>query len=696
MVDSLDPELSAQLRAYCQVLDAVPDRPLHRVPNEAPVRMGHGAVSRRRVRPLTVWAGVAGLIVLVAVVAVVVFSGLTQPDRPRDRESFLADIPLGETRPLATAPISGRVSGASAWTGTELVIWGGAQPGGAEGYVPLSDGAIYNPRSNTWRDLAAAPISARFNANTVWTGSEMIVWGGTGTSGLLGDGAAYNPTTNTWRMIAKSPLGPRSSSDTLWTGSEMLVVSGATKPTGAIRSHGAVNTSVEAAAYDPANDRWRELPDAPGTSTLPYPRAVWTGTQAFFLLDGSRGRSAGAPQVFAGYDPGTNQWVDQPQSDLVPNADHIAWPVWTGNKVLILGSGPGPSAAYDPISRAWTPLTAAPGVLGDYPVWSGQEALFWSGREEGLAYNPASNTWRGYDAGNLSRRGDGVARAWTGEAMLAWGGYTQGSGANDGIAYRPASIQSGSTELTLGAGTPFVPPTRKDGDQTVMSLTLLNGDTIDLQYPTSLGLEKLKFTPATGIDWHPDGAPADCCSRQPEIRHGTIEQVFAGRAPTKTYAGRDGRVVEYFTGTTTNYLAFQIGRWVVAVPDYDPGSRFAASNPPMTDQQRATYAAKVSGHETTDGSLVLDALEPLTLARAKFDVDLGDGKVIIMYRNCDTNEQVPAGTHGFTVDADSPSTGTWLCYARIPIVVHITGSRSFQQQLTEGLQIPANHQSAYG
>jgi len=35
---------------------------------------------------------------------------------------------VGEWRPMAAAPIAGRTSAASAWTGRELVIWGGIVP----------------------------------------------------------------------------------------------------------------------------------------------------------------------------------------------------------------------------------------------------------------------------------------------------------------------------------------------------------------------------------------------------------------------------------------------------------------------------------------------------------------------------------------------------------------------------------------
>ena len=56
-------------------------------------------------------------------------------------------------------------------------------------------GAMYSPRTNSWRPVSGsgAPIQ-RAAYTVVWTGSAMIVWGGSGgAAGVLGDGARYIP-----------------------------------------------------------------------------------------------------------------------------------------------------------------------------------------------------------------------------------------------------------------------------------------------------------------------------------------------------------------------------------------------------------------------------------------------------------------------------------------------------------------------
>ena len=55
-----------------------------------------------------------------------------------------------------------------------MIVWGGS-PGG--GY--LNTGGRYNPGTDTWTATSTtnAP-AARHYHTAVWTGSEMIVWGG--------------------------------------------------------------------------------------------------------------------------------------------------------------------------------------------------------------------------------------------------------------------------------------------------------------------------------------------------------------------------------------------------------------------------------------------------------------------------------------------------------------------------------------
>ena len=106
------------------------------------------------------------------------------------------------------------------WTGTEMIVWGGMQSVGTE----YNDGSRYNPATDTYTLVASlgAP-SAREAHAAVWTGKEMVIFGGTGDT----TGGRYNPVTDTWKATSQAgaPLGQQYSA-VVWTGKEMIVWGG--------------------------------------------------------------------------------------------------------------------------------------------------------------------------------------------------------------------------------------------------------------------------------------------------------------------------------------------------------------------------------------------------------------------------------------------------------------------------------------
>src|SRR5439155_27044044 len=74
----------------------------------------------------------------------------------------------------------GRDFHVAAWTGSEMIVWGGAQrTATGEDVRSFNDGGRYNPATDTWTPVSTkrAPPAAG-NPNAVWTGSELIVWCG--------------------------------------------------------------------------------------------------------------------------------------------------------------------------------------------------------------------------------------------------------------------------------------------------------------------------------------------------------------------------------------------------------------------------------------------------------------------------------------------------------------------------------------
>ena len=93
----------------------------------------------------------------------------------------------------------------------------------------LNTGGRYNPSTDSWTATGAihAPTARQFQT-AVWTGSEMIVWGGwDGIYVYFNTGGRYNPSTDSWTATSttNAPSG-RDSHTAVWTGTEMIVWGG--------------------------------------------------------------------------------------------------------------------------------------------------------------------------------------------------------------------------------------------------------------------------------------------------------------------------------------------------------------------------------------------------------------------------------------------------------------------------------------
>jgi N-acetylneuraminic acid mutarotase len=110
------------------------------------------------------------------------------------------------------------------WTGTQMLVWGGTEPSVGTTYF---NGGAYNPAANTWSAMSSlgAP-QARSHHAAVWTGTSMLVWGGTnGTAG-----GVYSPAENTWKaMLMTDAPTRRNGFAAVWTGNEMVVWGGLTE-----------------------------------------------------------------------------------------------------------------------------------------------------------------------------------------------------------------------------------------------------------------------------------------------------------------------------------------------------------------------------------------------------------------------------------------------------------------------------------
>ncbi len=313
------------------------------------------------------------------------------------------------------------------WTGSEMIIWGGYNG------ATLGDGARYNPATNTW--AAVNPIGAptpRDEHTAVWTGKEMIVWGGSG-GGFLNNGALYDPAANSWKPVtlAGAPAG-RSRHTAVWTGSEMIVWGG---------DNGVTNFN-DGARYNPTTNTWLTFSTASAPTARHNQTAVWTGSEMIVwggyngagLNDGAR------------YNPATNTWAAMSATGA-PSGRESHRAIWTGSEMLIWGgSGAttlGDGARYSPASNSWTAISSsnAPTPRANHSaVWTGSEMLIWGGFNlgglaDGARYTPATNTWASMIPTAAPTARTGHAAVWTGNEMLTFGGSNAGNYLSDTSSY---------------------------------------------------------------------------------------------------------------------------------------------------------------------------------------------------------------------------------------------------------------------
>lgn len=128
-----------------------------------------------------------------------------------------------ESLPLLSG-FASRSGHVAAWDGQRLVVWGGR----SMGRQLLSDGAVLDVGTRTWTLMTAvgAP-TARYQASGVWTGDELLVFGGQDAGGASSGGHAWRRSSGSWRALPSSnPAVARSGGLAAWTGTELLLFGG--------------------------------------------------------------------------------------------------------------------------------------------------------------------------------------------------------------------------------------------------------------------------------------------------------------------------------------------------------------------------------------------------------------------------------------------------------------------------------------
>ena len=332
---------------------------------------------------------------------------------------------------------STRFKHTAVWTGSEMIVWGGIANFQEMGPL-LNTGGRYNPSTDSWAPTStgANVPSVRSGHTAVWTGTEMIVWGGNTNENYCNTGGRYNPSTDSWTPAgtgANVPTG-RSGHTAVWTGTEMIVWGGSY-----------YDCLATGDIYNPSTDSWTITSTG---ANVPSARiehtAVWTGTEMIiwggddhYNLFNTGGR----------YNPFTDSWIATSTDANVPSprASHTA--VWTGTEMIIWGSFFGSlntGGRYNPSTDSWIATSTGANVpsprASPTAVWTGTEMIVWGGYgslNTGGRYHPSTDSWIATSTGtNVPTARFNHTAVWTGTEMIVWGG-SDGNTLNTGGIYSP-------------------------------------------------------------------------------------------------------------------------------------------------------------------------------------------------------------------------------------------------------------------
>ena len=347
----------------------------------------------------------------------------------------------------ANAP-SARIVHTAVWTGSEMIVWGGLDAN--TNY--LNTGGRYNPSTDSWTatSVTNAPTGRAYHT-AVWSGNEMVVWGGEASGVDFNTGGRYNPGTDSWTATSTiNAPAARYEHTAVWTGSEMIVWGG-------IGTNGDLNTGGQ---YNPSTDSWTVT----STTNAPQARdshtAVWTGSE-MIVWGGDQGLNTGGR-----YNPGTDSWTAT-TSINAPDGRGLHTVVWTGSEMIVWGGFSSQDGLlntggrYNPITDSWTATASFPSQRS-FPraVWTGSEMIVWGGildfqtlLNTGSRYDPTTDSWHATSLTNVPEGRDAHSLVWTGSEMIVWGGFGETNFLNNGGGYNPV-IDSWTITSTTNAPVP--------------------------------------------------------------------------------------------------------------------------------------------------------------------------------------------------------------------------------------------------
>ncbi|HKQ96349.1 MAG TPA: hypothetical protein VJV75_00595, partial [Candidatus Polarisedimenticolia bacterium] len=319
----------------------------------------------------------------------------------------------------------GRAAHVAVWAGTRMIVWGGVV---GQMQVPINSGGRYDPVTNSWTPTNRGYQGAfgPGNAFSAWTGNQLLMWGGGSASGGL-----YDPATDTWTPTT-SPWAPLGGQSVVWTGKKLVNWGGwytqccQCPPGGTGPYQVYTNGST---SYDPLINSWSVSPSSgPAPEVRAYQTAVWDGKE-MIVWGGYRMLPCNGPTLFPNgfrYNPETGVYTPLPTTGAPPLgfATHNPAGFLTDDGVLFWSGQMGPYI-YHRDTDSWThgDSTGAPNVT--YMQFAGGQLVGLSanpGFPDGGRYDPVADAWYPISESSLSPVCGPGATASSGTEIFWWGG----------------------------------------------------------------------------------------------------------------------------------------------------------------------------------------------------------------------------------------------------------------------------------
>lgn len=283
------------------------------------------------------------------------------------------------------------------------------------------DGRGPKSQDGGWTRLPDPPLSPRVGASATWTGKEILVVGGWEflcppgadcagpTEAPFTDGAAFDPSSQTWRPIATAPAAFEGEHPAVAAGSVFFLVECDFEYLGTAESPAedrCPNSDAPSLLlrYDPDRDTWHEFPGPPGE----YPLEIQAVGDSIIAFAGTEERGEQSEWHF---DLDSATWAELPPDPLPLMYDRSIVATDGGRSALLFGadaeSGPTsePSqevnlaARLDLESMTWTERPSSPSR--GYRAWGVEDVVVLEphfGGNGGI-FHPVSSSWSALTAG---------------------------------------------------------------------------------------------------------------------------------------------------------------------------------------------------------------------------------------------------------------------------------------------------------